>query len=323
MAKLNLQEQIKATKYRQWDTDETFEDFIIPTPLRRSSENIVMLPLNQLAEYRDEAFESITGRPQPFRPYTAESLASLAKSIAEYGVIDPITVRPIEPNKYQILAGRNRTRASALCGKTMIPAIIRSDIDDISAAMIMLDTNLEQRHNLRYSEKAYAYKMRMDLLNRKGRRTDLFEDNQKIDTLSELGEERKDSRRTVAYLIRLTYLIPEILKLVDDRKIGFKISVGISYLTVETQKCLYDSILLKGIRLKSDSINKIRRLERSGTLCPKTIQSVFRETQESFPESITISGKNLQEFSDILSGTENVETLFLEFLKQYRSSIHT
>ena len=323
MAKLNLQEQIKATKYHQSDADETFEDFIVTNPVRRSSGNIVMLSLNQLVEYKDEVFESITGQPQPFRPYTAESLASLAKSIAEYGVIDPIIVRPIESNKYQILAGRNRTRASALCGKTMIPAIIRPDTDDITAAMIMLDTNLEQRHNLRYSEKAYAYKMRMDLQNRKGRRTDLFEDNQKIDTLSEVGKEHKDSRRTVAYLIRLTYLITEILNLVDDRKIGFKIGVGISYLTKETQKYLYGSILPKGIRLKSDSINELRRLERADMLRPETIQSVFRETQEPFPDSITISGKKLQEFSDILSGTENVETLFLEFLKQYRSSIHT
>lgn len=323
MAKLNLQEQIKATKYRQPDADETFEDFIIPTPERRPSENIVMLPLSQLAEYRDEAFESITGQPQPFRPYTAESLASLAKSIAEYGVIDPMTVRPIGSSKYQILAGRNRTRASALCGKTMIPAIIRPDIDDITAAMIMLDTNLEQRHNLRYSEKAYAYKMRMDLQNRKGRRTDLFEDNQKIDTLSEVGKEHKDSRRTVAYLIRLTYLIPEILNLVDDRKIGFKIGVGISYLTEETQKYLYGSILPKGIRPKLDSINELRQLEGSGTICPETIQSVFRETHKPFPDSITISGKKLQEYSDILTGTENIETLFLEFLRQYRCSIHT
>lgn len=319
MAKLNLQEQIRATSYRKQD-DESFEDFIIANPVRRPSGNIVMLPLNQLVEYKDEAFEQITGRPQPFRPYTEESLVSLAKSIADYGVLDPITVRPIGDNKYQILAGRNRTRASALCGKETIPAIIRPDIDDITAAMIMLDTNLEQRHNLSYSEKAFAYKMRLDLQNRQGRRTDLHEDAQKVDTLSEAGKEHQDSRRTVAYLIRLTFLIPELLVLVDDGKIGFKVGVNISYLTAQTQNYLYSKIIPAGIKLKAASINELRRLEESSPLRPETIQSIFTAKPKAFPASITISGKKLQEYSDILSGTENVEALFLEFLKQYRHS---
>lgn len=324
MTKLNLQEQIKATCYRQSDSDETFEDFIVTNPVHRSSGNIVMLPLNKLVEYKDEAFENITGHPQPFRPYTEESLASLAKSIGDYGVIDPITVRPMGDGRYQILAGRNRTRASAMCEKTTVPAIIRPDIDDVTAAMIMLDTNLEQRHNLSYSEKAFAYKMRLDLQNRQGHRTDLYENAQKVDTLSEAGMEHQDSRRTVAYLIRLTYLIPELLVLVDDGKIGFKVGVNISYLTSQTQNYLYSKIIPTGIKLKATSINELRRLEESGPLRPETIQSIFEAKPKVFPASITISGKKLQEYSDILSGTENIEALFLEFLKQYRrSSIQT
>ena len=319
MAKLNLQEQINATSYRQPDTYETFEDFII-NPVRQSSENIATLSLKQLLEYKDEAFKSITGHPQPFRPYTAKDLSSLAKSIADYGVIDPITVRPVENNKYQILAGRNRARASALCGKTTIPAIIRTDIDDITAAMIMLDTNLEQRHNLCYSEKAFAYKMRLDLQNRQGRRSDLCEDRQKVDTLSETGKEHKDSRRTVAYLIRLTYLIPEILSLVDDKKIGFKIGVGISYLMIETQNYLYHSIISEGIKPKIAAINELRRLEESSPLRPETIQSIIKAKPKIIPDSVTISGKLLQDYSDILGGTTNIKSLFIEFLKQYRNS---
>lgn len=320
MPKLNLQDQIKATSYRQPDAGETFEDFIIPNPVRRSSGNVSMLPLEQLVEYKDEAFEHITGQPQPFRPYSEEGLASLAKSIEDYGVIDPITVRPMGEDKYQILAGRNRTRASALCGKTTIPAIIRRDIDDITAAMIMLDTNLEQRHILSYSEKAFAYKMRLDLQNRQGRRTDLHEDAQKIDTLSQAGKEHQDSRRTVAYLIRLTYLIPEFLALVDDGKIGFKVGVNLSYLTSQTQNYLYSHIIPTGIKLKTAPINELRRLEESSLLHPETIQSIFSAKPKAFPASITISGKKLQEYSDILSGTENVEALFLEFLEHRRRS---
>lgn len=321
MAKLDLQKQISSTRYGQSD-NEDFDDFI-KKPSLNISGRIVMLPLEQLVEYKDEMFEKITGRPQPFHPYSPEDIKALSKSIAEYGVIDPITVRPLEDNKYQIIAGRNRTRASALCNKKEVPAIIRTDIDDIAAAMIMLDTNLEQRRNLSYSEKAYAYKMRLDLQNQQGKRTDLEEDAQKIDTLGETGKEHKDSRRTVAYLIRLTFLIPGLLLLVDDGKIGFKVGVNISYLTSETQEYLLRTIIPTGIKLKSSQISELRRLEECSPLNPDTIQRVFRPTPKTCPASITISGKKLQEYADILSGTENIESLFLDFLKQYRSSVKT
>ena len=155
MAKLNLQEQINSTRYRQANAEDGFEDFVISRPNQTLAGKIVMLPLGQLVEYQDEVFERLTGQPQPFRPYDREELVSLSKSIAEHGVLDPIIVKPIGIDRYQILAGRNRTRASAMCGKAEIPAIIRSDIDDIAAAMIMLDTNLEQRHNLRYYHGAH------------------------------------------------------------------------------------------------------------------------------------------------------------------------
>ena len=318
MAKLSLQEQIRSTRYGQPD-EENIEDFIAKPSLKVSG-RIVMLPLEQLVEYKDEMFERITGRPQPFHPYSQEDILAMSKSIAAHGVIDPITVRPMEGNKYQIIAGRNRTRASALCNKKEIPAIIRTDINDIDAAMIMLDTNLEQRHNLCYSEKAYAYKMRVELQSRQGRRTDLEKDAEKVDTLNEAGKDHKDSRRTVAYLIRLTFLIPDLLLLVDNGKIGFKVGVSVSYLTAETQEYLLKSIIPTGIKLKSAQINELRRLEECSPLNPEVIQRVFCSKPQVCPSSITISGKKLMEYADILASSENIETLFFEFLKQYRKS---
>ncbi len=320
MAKLSLQEQIRSTRYGQPD-EEIIEEFIAGPSLKVSG-RIVMLPLEQLVEYKDEMFEKITGRPQPFHPYSQEDILAMSKSIAAHGVIDPITVRPMEGNKYQIIAGRNRTRASALCNKKEIPAIIRTDIDDIDAAMIMLDTNLEQRHNLCYSEKAYAYKMRVELQSRQGRRTDLEKNAEKVDTLNEAGKEHKDSRRTVAYLIRLTFLIPDLLLLVDAGKIGFKVGVGVSYLTTETQEFLLNRIIPAGIKLKSAQVSELRRLEDCGSLSPETIQRVFQPAQRPCPSSITISGKKLREYADVLSGVEDIETLFFDFLKQYRNSVN-
>lgn len=318
MAKRNLQEQIQSTRYGRPETEE-FEG-MPEKPSPKVSGRIYQLPLDRLVEYKDETFEQVTGRPQPFRPYTPEKMQALSKSIADHGVIDPITVRPYDGDTYQIIAGRNRTRASALCGKKDIPAIIRPDIDDVTAALIMLDTNLEQRHRLSYSEKAYAYKMRLDLQNRQGRRSDLTETGERIDTLSEAGKERKESRRTVAYLIRLTYLIPELLSLVDRGKIGFKAGVELSYLKPETQRYLLETVLPTEIKLKPEAAHELRQAEESGPLSPETIRNVCTAKPKTFPASITISGKRLQEYADILSGAANIEELFLDFLKQYRRS---
>ena len=233
MPKFNLAEQLASTRYHMDDAEDLGE--LLEISDSQAMQRLVILPLAKLVEYKDENFERTTGRPQPFRTYSQEDLESLAKSIAEHGVIDPITVRLFEGGKYQIIAGRHRTRATALCGLAGIPGIIR-DIDDVEAAKIMLDTNLEQRHNLLYSEKAYAYRMRMDLEGCQGKRTDLAEAGEKVDRLAEVGRKNKDNRRTVADLIRLTYLLPGLLKLVDEGTIGFKVGVQLSAPVIKCKK---------------------------------------------------------------------------------------
>lgn len=118
---------------------------------KKSYLSIVKIPIEDLVEYSDSTFEIVAGRPQPFKEYSEEKLAELIKSVSEYGVMQPILVRPYK-SKYQIMAGRNRTRAAKLAGKTTVPAIVYPKIDDVGAAIIMLDTNLRQREKLLYSE---------------------------------------------------------------------------------------------------------------------------------------------------------------------------
>ena len=157
MKQSDLEKRRQSLNIASGDADDDFEEIVATSHSPASSDaKIIMLSLDNLVEYTDNTFEALTGRPQPFKSHSQESLESLSKSIKENGVINPIIVRPLDDGKYQILAGRNRARASRICGKTDIPAIIRADIDDIGAAMIMLDTNLEQRPHLSYSEKAYA-----------------------------------------------------------------------------------------------------------------------------------------------------------------------
>lgn len=317
MPKFNLTEQLASTRYH---TDDEDFDELLASPDRLAGQRLIMLPLAKLVEYKDEDFERATGRPQPFRTYSQEDLESLAKSIAEHGVIDPITVRPFDEGKYQIIAGRHRTRASALCGLAEVPGIIRRDIDDVKAAKIMLDTNLEQRHNLLYSEKAYAYRMRMELEGRRGKRTDLEGGGEKVDMLAEIGIQNKDKRRTVADLIRLTYLLPGLLNMVDKGTIGFKVGVQLSHLPAFAQSYLLDTIIPTipyKKKVKPMQASVLREMQKAGTLTTDSMDEVFRKKQES-PVSFSISSKALSGYADLLKDKKEIERLFLEFLESYK-----
>ena len=321
MKQADLEKRRQSLQGAAADTEDDFEEIVVNSNLHDVDKNkITLLPLDCLVEYADESFEEITGRPQPFKLYSEDNLKSLAKSIEENGVINPIIVRPIENGMYQILAGRNRTRASKLCGKTNIPAIIKADISDIEAAVIMLDTNLEQRPNLSYSEKAYAYKMRVDLQKQQGKRTDLL-GGVKKDTLSEVGKENKESRRTVAYLIRLTFLIPILIDMVDEGKLGFKIGVALSYLNAETQNLVYSNVLISGNKIKQSHIKELKVLEDCKALTEESLMAVFEKQEKPKPPSYTISSEALREYTDILTDEKTVKNLFLEFLKNYRCGV--
>ena len=213
-----------------------------------------------------------------------------------------------------------RTRATALCGLAGSPGIIR-DIDDVEAAKIMLDTNLEQRHNLLYSEKAYAYRMRMELEGCQGKRTDLAEDGEKVDMLAEVGRKNKDNRRTVADLIRLTYLLSGLLKLVDEGTIGFKVGVQLSYLPAFAQSHLLDTIIPTipyKKKIKPMQASVLREMHKSDTLTTDSMEEVFRK-QKNAPASFSISGKKLSAYADLLNDKDEIERLFLEFLENYKS----
>ena len=321
MNKAQLLERQRMLQSIATDQADDFEEIILaPSATGVDKEKVVSLPIAKTVEYTDADFEEATGRPQPFKVYTESRMESLCKSIAEIGVIDPITVRPLPDGTYQVLAGRHRRRASIQLGISTIPAIIRNNISDYQAAMIMLDTNLERRAELSYSEKAYAYKMRMDLQQSRGRRTDL-EGAPKVDTLGELGKENKESRRTVAYLIRLTYLIRPLLEMVDNGALGFKVAVAISYLSPETQTKLYEEIMLPGEKVKQSQIKELKVLEAYGAISKESLQAIFRRAVKVPVPTITISSEVIKEYADILPDSNTVEKLFIEFLQTYRCSM--
>lgn len=284
--------------------------------------NITEISTKQLCEFSDKQILRLSGRPQPFLEYSPETLYELVESIKEHGIINPVTVREAKNGKYEILSGRNRVRAAKKLGIRSVPAIIKENISDDEAALIMLDSNLRQRQSLKYSEKAYAYRMQTEILNRQGKRTDLEQtlcnSCTKVDTLSEAGEKNKESRRTVAYLIRLTYLLPGLLKLVDDEKIPYKAGAELSYLPVDIQSYILKNVA--GIyKISLAQAQELKKLNNNGSLTAESVLTVFKKPSEDKKDKIkiTLSKGLFKNYPELLKDTGKLQKLFSQFIKEY------
>ncbi len=217
------------SKFRSMDNIFGTADLAVP-----NGEQIISIKLSELLPFPN----------QPFRPYSDEKLWELAEDIKQNGVLSPIIVRPFG-NAYQILAGHNRVNASKLAELDEIPSIVK-DVDDDTAKLILVNTNLNQRDKLLPSEKAFAYKMQLDSLKRTAGRpsknnscqvgTDLIGKRSDV----QLSENSTDSARTIQRYIRLTELIPELLEMVDNESFAFMVGVYLSYLSQEKQQLLYE-----------------------------------------------------------------------------------
>ena len=306
-----------------YDSKKTFDNPVCKDNIHVNSSDtdVKNISVKSLVEFTDKKFSRLSGRDQPFLPYSDDALDELQQSISLNGIINPLIVRPGSNGKYIILSGRNRYRAAKKLGMRSVPAIVKENISDDEAAQILLDSNLKQRQNLKYSEKAYAYRMETEILNRQGKRTDLEHTLCKIctksDTLSDAGKANGDSRRKVAYYIRLTYLLPGLLKLVDDGIIRFMPAVSLSYLPVEAQSYILKNIAGKH-KIKQGQADRLRELQAKGELTNETIENTFnRETEKEEKINFVVSTKFLKKCPELLNDSDKLQTLFIEFLKEY------
>lgn len=221
------------------DPNGLFESMFTPGPSKLAppgTHGAKEISLDLIDPWRDAEHDA-----QPFKPYSADKLAELAENIRQNGVISPVRLRlsPFEKGRYQILAGHNRVAASKLAGRKTIPAILMQATDD-EAKLILIDSNLYQRVHLLPSEKAWAYKMRLDTVKQQGKRTDLTSCN--VCTKSRADEnvavDAQVSARTIQNFIRLTYLASPLLDMVDTEAIPFTAGVSISFLSHEAQQLL-------------------------------------------------------------------------------------
>lgn len=189
---------------------------------------IVEVPLNELHPFRNH----------PFHVNDDEKMAETVESIKNYGILNPALVRPRAEGGYELIAGHRRKRGCELAGKSKMPVLIRNYTDD-EAVIVMVDSNI-QRENLLPSEKAYAYKMKMDAVKHQGIKD---ENAASVDSADLVGQAAGDSGRTVQRYIRLTCLIPELLKLLDEGKINFTVGVSLTYLSETEQIWVKDCIV--------------------------------------------------------------------------------
>lgn len=230
----------------------------------RSGQKIKMASLEELLGVPGEESASEVDirlihsfKNHPFKVIDDEKMEELVESIRRNGVLSPVILRPAEKNTYEMISGHRRMHAAKLAGLSSIPAFIR-DMTDDEAVLAMVDSNI-QREELLPSEKAFAYKMKMEAMRRQGKRNDLTSGQNGPKLTAELiGEETGDSVRQVKRYIRLTELIPDLLDMVDRKRLNFTIAVDISYIDKQTQQWLYEYIRENGF-IKPSQISALRK----------------------------------------------------------------
>lgn len=244
------------------------------------------IPLNLLDDFPNH----------PFKVRDDEDMLKLTESITERGVLVPAIVRPKADGRYELISGHRRKRASEYADKKTLRCIV-SDLDDDAATIIMVDSNI-QRSNILPSEKAFAYKMRLDAMNRQGKRSDLTSTPlvSKFRTNEELAEQVGESREQIRRYIRLTNLVPELLEMVDEGRIKMRPAVEISYLDEDAQRDLVDAIDLEECTPSHAQTIKMRKFFEDGKLSTDVITSIMQEEKPNQREKLIIPNKAVEKY---------------------------
>ena len=254
----------------------------------------------------------------PFKVKMDAKMVETIESIREHGVLVPALVREKPTGGYEMISGHRRKMASELAGLESIPCIVRNLSDD-EAVIVMVDSNL-QREEILPSEKAFAYKMKLDAMNRQGKRTDLTSTPlvSKFRTNEILAQEAGESRETIRRYIRLTELIPEILEMVDDKKISMRPAVELSYLPKEEQEILYDTMESEACTPSHAQAIKIRKFSAEGRLNEDVLLSIMSEEKPNQVEQWKIPKNRLKKYFPSGTTQQKMEETIIKALELYR-----
>ena len=257
----------------------------------------------------------------PFKVKQDDAMAEMVESVRKYGVLVPALVRPKENGGYEMVAGHRRKFAAALAELTEIPCIVRNLSDD-EATIIMVDSNL-QRETILPSEKAFAYKMKLEAMKRQGQRSDLtstpLEPKLKGSRSNEeLAASSPDSRSQIQRYIRLTELIPPVLDMVDSGKIAFRPAVELSYLSKEQQQSLYDTMECEDCTPSLAQAIKMKEFSRDGKLTEEVILSIMQEEKPNQREQFKMPKERISKYFAPGTPAQKIEDTIIKALELYR-----
>lgn len=254
----------------------------------------------------------------PFRVLDDESMAQTVESIRQMGIANPLIVRPDPDGGYEIISGHRRHHAAELAGLDTIPVIIR-ELDDDAAVIMMVDSNL-QRETILPSEKAMAYKMKLDAIKHQGQRTDLTSSQvgMKLQSLDRVGADAGDSRNQVHRFIRLTNLIPELLDMVDEKKIAMSPAVELSYLKPEEQRDFLDAMDYAQTTPSLSQAQRIKKLSQVGGCELDTMCGIMNETKKDDLGQISFKTSDLQKYFPKSYTPKQMSDTIVRLLEQWQ-----
>lgn len=271
-------------------------------------------------EYID--IKSIKDFPNhPFKVVDDEKMEDLVSSIEKYGVILPVIVRPKSNGTYEIISGHRRKRACEIAGIKELKCLVK-DLTDDEAIILMVDSNI-QREEILPSEKAFAYKMKLEALKHQGKRTDLtstplVEKLENETSIGKLGREVNESTEQIRRYIRLTELIPEILKMVDEKRISFRPAVELSYLSEENQYVLLDIMQFNECTPSLAQAIRLKKLEQEGNLLEEKIEKIMEQEKPNQKEQIKLKYDNLKDYFPKGYNLEQMKNVIEKLLKNYQ-----
>ena len=250
----------------------------------------------------------------PFKVLDDDRMLDTAESIREHGVLVPAIARPRTAGGYELIAGHRRKRGCELAGLSTMPVIVR-DLDDDAATIIMVDSNI-QRESLLPSERAFAYKMKLDAIKRQGARSDLtsLQVAQKL-SVQKVGDDVGISKDQVRRYIRLTELIPPLLNLVDERKIAFNPAVELSYLKPEEQTILMDAMDSEQATPSFSQAQRLKQFSQQGRLSEDVMRAILSEEKKTEVDRITLSNETLRRYFPRSYTPKQMEETILKLLE--------
>lgn len=271
-------------------------------------EQVQQIPIGELFPFKNH----------PFKVLDDDSMSDTVESVKQYGVLSPLIARPRPKGGYEIISGHRRQHAAELAGLETLPVIVRQ-MDDDATIILMVDSNLQREHILP-SERAFAYKMKLDAMKNQGTRSDLTSTQvvSKLRSNEKLGAENNQSRETVRRFIRLTNLIPELLDMVDNKTVSFNPAVELSYLSPEQQQ--------EVIRAMDDTQNfpsvsqakRIKKLAQDGTFTTETVVAIMGEEKKSELDTVTIKNDTLRKYFPRSYTPKQMEDTIIKLLEQWQ-----